>query len=85
MILGADGVGGGYPCCSRWICESEKDILGSPFPRDRFDGGYSLSRLGVRARRDVVVVDEVVGGSGGSGGKEGNGVIGVLVVCLLGG
>jgi len=31
-----------------------------------------------------VVDDEVVGVSGGSG-KEGNGVIGVLVACLLGG
>jgi hypothetical protein len=63
------------------LTESEKDNLGSPFPRDRFDGGwmYSLSRLGVRGRREV---DEVVGGSGGSG-KEGNGVIGVLVACLL--
>ena len=46
---------------------------------------YSLSRLGVRARRDDDVVDEVVGGSGGRGGKEGKGVIGVLVACLLGG
>jgi len=61
------------------LTESEKYMLGSPFPRDRFDGWwvYSLSRLGVRGRRDFV---EVVGGNSGSGSKEGNGpVIGVHV------
>lgn len=39
---------------------------------------YLLSKLGVRALRDVVVVDEEVVG----GGKAGKGV---LVACLLGG
>jgi len=50
------------------LTKSEKDI--SPFPQDRFECGwvYLLSRLGVHPRRDIVMIDEVVGGSRGSGG-----------------